>query len=49
MWCSIQDVDLQATSDAMKKMPITRQHWWTKHASGFSHKAPQQWEQSIKQ
>jgi hypothetical protein len=34
---SIEDVDLQAaTGDAMKTMPIARQHWLAKHAAGFN-------------
>ena len=33
---SIDDVDLQATEDAMKTMPIARQHWLSKHAAGFN-------------
>ena len=32
---SSADVDWQATGDAMKSMPRARQHWLTKHASGF--------------
>jgi hypothetical protein len=33
---STKEVDLQATGDAMKAMPIARQHWLVKHATGFN-------------
>ena len=30
------DVELSATDDAMKSIPMPRQHWLTKHTSGFN-------------
>lgn len=33
---STEDVDLQATGDTMRMMPIARQHWLVKHAAGFN-------------
>ena len=33
---SIDDVELWASEDAMKSMILARQHWLTKHTSGFN-------------